>query len=61
MTSYVVPLKQYNTQSRISPEMLDFGTRDVHHKRNRMTFMLFMATLSAQVLLCEKPNTVEPL
>ena len=42
MTSLVVSLKQYNTQSRISPEIIGavfikLGTRNVHRKRNRMT------------------------
>ena len=31
MTSYVVSLKQYNTQSRISPDF-KLGTRTVHQK-----------------------------
>ena len=41
MTSWIVSLKQYNTQSRISPDgnikavFLKLSTRNVHHKRKK--------------------------
>ena len=62
MTSKVVSLKRYNTQSRISPEILDIDLQTWHQKctsqkkQNDAYYVVAMETLLAPVSFREKTN-----
>ena len=61
MTSWVVQLKQNNTQSRMSPEILEQCSSNLApemyiKKKSDNYYVVAMATLLAPVSFCEKPN-----
>ena len=63
MASLVVPLKQSNTQSRISPEILEQCSSNLapesyitKKKQNDTYYVVAMATILAPVSFSEKPN-----
>ena len=66
MTSYVVSLKQYNTQSRISPEILKQCSSnlaqesDIHHKKNRMTPTMLLPWQHSQLQSLSVKNQISP-
>ena len=52
MTSWVVLLKQYNTQSRISPEILEQCSSNLApEKKQNDTYVVAMATLGSSLFL----------
>ena len=58
----MVSLKQYNTQSRISPEILEQSSSNlapemyIAKKLNGTYYVVAVATILAPVSFCEKPN-----
>ena len=58
MTSLVVSIKQYNTQSRISPEISEHCSSNLApemHVTKDTYYAVAMATIFAPVSFCEKP------
>ena len=62
MTSEVVPLKQFNKNISRNIEVVFFklGTRNVHHKRNRMTLTMLLPWQQSRLQSLSVKNQKSP-